>query len=123
MRKQRMISTYRNEVLDPLLKIQRQYELLAVIGMLTRKLDEYKKKNPQKDVTEQEKLIEYLEEVEGWIFIVWEDAMTEKIFNRNQTIQYLNKVLELRDANTEIKRLEDDLKTLKENIKCNGVIK
>jgi len=93
-----------------------QGDMATLIASLQIKLAEYVKKNPVKDVVEQQLLIDYMEEIQRWMALVWDEALQLDAVNRYLTELLLRKELQIREKDGRIKELEQELVNLKENI-------
>ena len=102
-----------NSVLDNLWRMKMQGDMAMVINSLQVKVDEYVKNNPEKDVVDQQVLIEYMEEIQRWMNLVWDEAITLDKFNTYLTKILLDKEIGL---NAKIKKLDDEMIILKDKI-------
>ena len=94
-----------------------QAMITLVISTWSIRLKEFHVKHPDKDISERLTEVEYLEEVDKWLSMIWERLTQEYRLNTHVTLQGLKMMNEIKELKNDNKRLEADLKTLKENIK------
>ena len=117
MKKHRQYPTINDAAVDPLWKMEMMSFIGRVIAQWSMRLTDYEIEHPDKDVTERRTEIEYLQEVESWMWTLWGRLMQEYRLNHHLTHESIMLQKEIEGKDKYISKLQQELKEVKENIK------